>query len=87
MSAKEYFEIQAQIEVLQARKDALRDELIAKGTHSEKGYVCVVTHQSRRSLSLSSIEKFDPRFILTLDQAGLIKTNEVSIVKVSKKGA
>ncbi len=84
---KEFYEIQTKIKKLEAESRELREKLIAKGTHSERDFICEVTEQSRRSISLTEIEKTDQKLALTLDNKGLIKTSVMHVVKVLKKAA
>lgn len=84
---REYFEIQKQIKRLEEQAKTIREVLIAKGTHSEKNYICEVTEQNRRSLSLVEIEKRDHGLFLQLDQDGFIKSSVTHVVKVLKKAS
>ncbi len=84
---KEYYEIQTQIKALEAKLKDIRDKVIAKGTHSEKNYICEVREQSRRTISLLDIERGAPKLFMELDKDGFIKESTSYIVKVSQKGA
>lgn len=83
---KEYFELIAQIDDLEQRKLALRDKLIKKGTHSTKDFICDVSAQESRSISVSDVKKHE-EIMATLLEAGLIKTSKRIIVRVKPKQA
>lgn len=84
---KEYFEIQNQIQKLEKEKNELRLKLIEKGTHSSREFICEVSSQTRRSISLTEIEKADPEIAKSLEAKKLIKVTTVEIVKVTQKKA
>lgn len=84
---KEYFELGEQIKALEAARAALKEKIVARGTHSSREFICSVSSQSRRSISLTDIEKKNPNLCLSLTNEGFVKEIIVTIVKVTPKAA
>jgi hypothetical protein len=79
-----YFEIQREIEALEAEKDELRQKLILIGNHSTADFLCTVTLQERRQLpGIGTLEKIED---IWTQIEPFITVKEVKMLKVQPKG-
>jgi histidinol-phosphate/aromatic aminotransferase/cobyric acid decarboxylase-like protein len=82
LSLKKYMELDQAIKQLTKERDAIKEELKHRGTHSSTNYVCTV--ETRTRTNPPSLQALVERFGTSIRE--MCTVSEFQAVKVAKKG-
>ncbi len=79
---KKYLKIKKLIQELEKKSEALRTEIVAKGSHEEGNFVAKVSTETRRSIGVLEIQKGYPDIYEELTKRNLVKETTFQKVKI-----